>query len=331
MDTVGLDPKARTRRRVVRALAALGAAALSGARATAADGGTVRIVIAYPPGGSNDVAARILMPALQLELGSTLVIENKPGANGTVGADHVARSAPDGRTLLLTSASPLVIVPHVMKTPFDSLRDLAAVNMVAYTPEALGVHPGVAATGLRQLLQLAKTQDVRLASSGNGGMPHLTIELLRAASKGRIVHVPYKGGGPATTDALGGHVDGVVMDLPALLPHFQSGKLRPLALTSAKRDDALPDVPTAAEQGLAGVDAVNWIGVFAPGGTPPAIVARLHAAIAKVVARPEVATQLRSHALMPQVYPTPAVFRDFVVAEHARWGRIARDAGLTNE
>lgn len=294
--------------------------------------GVVRLVVAYPPGGSNDVAARILAPRLGAELGANVIIDNRAGANGSVGADAVAKAPADGSTLLLISASPLVIVPHVMaRTPYETLRDFAPVNQVAQTPEAIGVHPALGIASLGQLLERAKTEDVRISSSGNGGMPHLTIELLKAASKGRIIHVPYKGGGPAVADAVAGHVEAVVMDLSALQQQFKGGKLKPLAVTSARRDDFLPEVPTARELGLPSVDAANWIGMFAPARTPAATIARLNKALLKVLALPEVVAQLQAAALTPVSQASPAAFAGFVAREHARWGRVVRETGVSNE
>ncbi len=292
---------------------------------------TTRLVVGYPPGGSNDVVARILAPRLATELGVNVVVENRAGANGTVGAGSVAKADPDGQTLLVVSSSPLVIVPHVMKLPYDTLQHFAPVGQVGFTPEAVGVSPRLGLSSLGQLLDRAKTQDVRFSSSGNGGLPHLTIELLKAATKSRIVHVPYKGGGPAVTDAIAGHVEAVVMDLSALMPHFKAGTLRPLAVTTAQRDEFLPDVPTAAELGWPSVNAANWIGLFAPAKTPADVVARLHAALGRVLAQPEVAQQLRAAALAPVSSPSPAAFTQFVAREHARWGQVVRDAKVTNE
>lgn len=290
-----------------------------------------RLIIGYPPGGSNDIVARIIAPRLAAELGTTVVIENKVGANGTVGADFVAKAAPDGNTLLLVSSSPLVIVPHVMRVPFDTLRDLVPVNQVGLTPEAIGVNPALGIDSLGRLLERSRTQDVRISSSGNGGLPHLTIELLKDATRGRIIHVPYKGGAPAVADAVAGHVDAVVMDLSALHAQFKAGKLKPLAVTTAQRDPLLPDVPTSAELGWPTVNAANWIGVFAPAKTPDAVVSRLHTAISKVVAMPEITRQLRDAAMNPATMASPVEFRQFVAQEHARWGKVVKAAGVTNE
>lgn len=291
----------------------------------------LRLILGYPPGGSNDVVARLIAPHLGTELGVTVIIENKAGANGTVAASYVAKAAPDGNTLFLVSSSPLAIAPHVIKVPFDTNKDFAAINQIGYTPEAIGVYPGLGIDSLAGLLERAKTTDVRISSSGNGGLPHLTIELLKEATKGRIIHVPYKGGGPAVSDAMAGHVEAVVMDLSALQGQFKAGKLKAVAVTTEKRDPLLPDVPSAAELGYPSVNAANWIGVFAPAKTPEATVAKLHAAIAKVVARPEVQRQLQDNGLNPATLPTPAAFQQFVANDFTRWGKVVKAAGVTAE
>ena len=292
---------------------------------------TLRIILGYPPGGSTDVVARILQPRLNAELGVPVVVETRAGANGTIGVDAVAKAAPDGNTLLLITSSPLVVVPHVQKTPYDTLRDLAPITLIGQTPEALGVHPSSPATDLQQFLDRARREDLRLASSGNGGLPHLAIELLKSSTGGRVIHVPYKGGGPAITDALAGHVDGVVMDLAALLPHFKTGKLRPLVVTAAQRDPFLPDVPSSREAGLGSFEAVNWMGVYAPAKTPAPVVERLHKVLVKILAEADTIEKLRNVALQPVSSGSPAEFSKFVAAEFTRWGKVAKDAGLRNE
>ena len=290
----------------------------------------IRLVIGYPPGGSNDIVARIVTPLMGEILGQQLVVENRPGANGTMGAASVAKSSADGYTLLLTSASPLVIAPHLMpKRPFDVMRDFQPVGLVGLTPEAIAVGPSLPVKSFQEMLELARRQDITIASSGNGGLPHLTIELLKRASKGRITHVPYKGGGPAVADTVAGHVNAVTMDLPALIAFVRDGRLKALAVTSEKRVDFLPDVPTAAEQGLPSFEAVNWLGIFAPAGTPTAVVNTLHAAINKAVADPRVREQLNRAAVVSQTSADSAAFTAFVSKENERWGKVARETGAS--
>lgn len=288
----------------------------------------IKLIVGFPPGGSNDIVARIIAPSLGSILGQQVLVENKPGASGTMGASQVAKSPADGYTLMLSSASPLVIAPHLLgKMPFNVNQDFAAVGSVGQTPEAIAVGPGLPVKNFRELLELSKKQEITISSSGNGGLPHLTIELLKQASKGRITHVPYKGAGPAVSDTLAGHVNAVTMDLPALIAFIRDGRLKALAVTSDTRVDFLPEVPTAQEQGLPSFSAVNWLGIFAPAGTPQAVVDKLHAALAQVVADAHVRELLQHAAVVPQTSPSPQAFQAFIAKENDRWGRIARESG----
>jgi tripartite-type tricarboxylate transporter receptor subunit TctC len=289
----------------------------------------IRLIVGYPPGGSNDIVARIIAPALGQALDTAVVVENKPGANGVMGADYVAKASPDGLVLLAASASPLVITPHTLaQVPFDTRTDLAAINTIGLTPEAIAVSPGLGVRDLKGLLALAQTRQVNLASSGTGGLPHLTIELLIQAAKGQIVHVPYKGAAPAAADAIAGHVDGIVMDVPPLYPLFQSGRLIPLAVTSDKRVAFLPEVPTAQEV-LPGFEVSNWVGLFAPAKTPQAVIDKVNAALVQAVGQPQVRDQLQKVAVVPSVMDSPAAFQRFVDGEYARWGKLVADKGIT--
>lgn len=288
----------------------------------------VRLVVGFPPGGSNDVVARIIGPKMGQILGQPVVIENRPGANATLGTDHVAKSPPDGYTITLGSLSPLVIaLATYAKIPYDTAKDFAPINTVALTPEVIAVHPSVPVKSLRELVELAKKQQVTLSSSGNGGLPHLAIELLKKESKGNFLHVPYRGAGPAVTDTVGGHVNGVVMDLPAVAAQVRAGKLRGLAVTGLERTSVLPDLPTVAEEGLADVYAVNWFGLMAPKGTPPAVVAKLNDALLKVTAQPDVREQFAQAGVAVYTQASPAAYQKFIEEEIFRWGKIARDAG----
>ncbi|WP_454689033.1 Bug family tripartite tricarboxylate transporter substrate binding protein [Achromobacter aloeverae] len=288
----------------------------------------IRLVVGYPPGGSNDIAARIIAPELGQALGASVVVENRAGANGVIGADHVAKSEADGYTLLLSSISPIVLAPQTMKTPpFYAPKAFKAVNMMALTPEAIAVGPKLSGVkSLKDLLDKAKTQQITLSSSGTGGLPHLTIELLRKVQP-NIVHVPYKGAGPAVTDTLGAHVDGIVMDLPPLYSLIKEKRLTPLAVTSEKRVDFLSDVPTAQEV-LPGFNVENWVGIFAPAGTPDAVVAKLDAALRKAVAESKVKTLLADAAMAPAVLDSPQAFQKRLADDYVRWGKVIKDAGV---
>ena len=292
----------------------------------------IKLIVGYPPGGSNDIVARLVAPRLGEALGTTVVVENKAGVSGAVGADFVAKAQPDGYTLLLASASPVVITPHTIpKIPFNTLTDFAPINTIGLTPEAIAVSPSLGVKSLKDLLALAQKQQVSLSSSGTGGMPHLTIELLMQASKNsKFVHVPYKGAGPAITDTLAGHVNGIVMDVTPLYPLIQQGKLQALAVTSDKRAEYLPNVPTAQDE-LPGFAVSNWIGVFAPARTPKAIVDKLNAAIGKVVAREDVREQLVKNAVSPSVMASTDAFTKFVADEYNRWGKLVKDKNIVAE
>jgi len=288
----------------------------------------IRMIVGFPPGGSNDVLARIIAPKMAEILGQNVVVENRAGANATLGTDYVAKSAPDGYTITLGSLSPLVIsLATYPKIPYDTAKDFAPINTVALTPEVVAVHPWIQARTLPELVALSKKKRISLSSSGNGGLPHLAIELLKNVSKGDFLHVAYKGAGPAVTDTLGGHVDGIVMDLPAVATQVKEGKLRALAVTNRQRAGVLPDVPTAGEQGLAGVQAVNWFGLMAPKGTPPAIVAKLNDALLKTLAQGAVKEQFANIGVETFTQSSPEAFARFLDEEIVIWGRIARDAG----
>lgn len=288
----------------------------------------INLIVGFPPGGSNDIVARILAPRLGDALGVPVVVVNKPGSNALIGTEFVARAAPDGYTLTLASASPLVISPATYaKMPFDALHDLVGITTVASTPELLAVHPSVKVQTLQELVALSKTREITLSSSGNGGLPHLAIELLRTATQGKVLHVPYKGAGPAVTDTVGGHVDGVIMDLPALQSMVADGKLRAIAITNHARAPSLPGTPTSVEQGVPSLLAFNWFAVMAPARTPRPIVDKLHAALIKVTQSAEVKDAMLKVGVEPLNHPSPEAFAAFMREETTRWGKVARDSG----
>lgn len=321
------------RRRAFAAAATLlattaGLCGATGAQAQDYPNRPITLVVGFPPGGSNDIVARILAPKLGELLGAPVVVVNKPGSNALIGTDFVARAAPDGYTLTLASASPLVISPNTYsKMPFDPLKDLTGITAVAATPELVAVHPSVPAKTLAELVALSKTREVALSSSGNGGLPHLAIELLRTASQGRFLHVPYKGAGPAVTDTAGGHVDGVIMDLPALQALVKEGRLRPLAITNKERSPVLPQTPTTVEQGLPTVLAFNWFAVLGPAGLPRPVVDKLHKALVTAVQSTPVREAMVKVGVEPMTHDSPEVFAAFMRDELQRWGKVARDSG----
>lgn len=322
---------ARLTRRMFRLAAGLACVLMLGigpASAQSYPNKPIRLVLGYPPGGSTDVTARIIAPRLSEILGEQVLIENKGGAGGTIASDYVVKAAPDGYTLLLNTSSPLVIAPHTYsKIPYDTLKDLAAITTIGVTPEALAVNPVVSAKNLKELVQLAQKQDVTISSSGNGTLPHLSIELFKQVSKGRFVHVPYKGAGPAVTDTVGGHVQGVLMDLPAVLPFIRDGKLRGLAITANERTQFLPDLPTSVEQGFPSLIAVNWLAILAPAKTPRPIIDKLFDALVKAESSPQVKEQLAHAGVAASTTASPEAFHQFIAEEFQKWGKIAKQSG----
>ena len=287
----------------------------------------ITLIVGFPPGGSNDIVARIIAQPLGEALGTTVIVENKSGASGTIAGLATVRAAPDGHTLLAASLSPVIVAPQTYKKPpFNTPTDLIAINMVGLTPETIAVGPSLPGVLTRaDLIALSTTRQITMSSSGSGSFPHLAIELLTTVSKGNFLHIPYKGATPAISDTVAGHVDSIMMDAPPIIGMVMDGRLRALAVTSAKRLDALPDVPTAQET-LPGFDVVNWIGVFAPAKTPAPIVARINAALVKVIARPDVRAQLDKVAVPPAIMESPVAFQQFVDAEYKRWGDVLKQA-----
>jgi tripartite-type tricarboxylate transporter receptor subunit TctC len=291
----------------------------------------IKLMVGFAPGGSADFVARLIAPRLATAFGAVVVVENKPGASGTIAVAHVAKSAPDGTTLLMGSASPVVIAPQTLeKAPFNALTDLVAINTVGLTPQVIAVSASSGIRTLKDLLTLARTRQVSLASSGTGGMTHLSIELLIRASGSNIVHVPYKGSGPAISDTLAGHVHGLASDATPLLPLLQDGRLVALAVTSEQRVDFLSDVPTVSEE-FPGFAATNWSGVLAPVGTPKALIDRINAGLVSVVANNDVRTQLRKAGFVPGTMVSPEAFQKFVAEDFARWGKLIKELNIVTK
>jgi tripartite-type tricarboxylate transporter receptor subunit TctC len=291
----------------------------------------VRIVVGFAPGGSNDLVARALAPRISASVGQQAIVDNRPGANGIVAAEHVAKSAPDGHTIILTGVSTFVLNPLVYpKVPYDTLRDLAPITVVAVMPQIIVAHPSLPAKSLKDIAELARLSPGKLtaASPGVGGLSHLTLELFKSIAKLQIEHVSYKGTAPALTDLLGGHVPLLVADLPAPLPHVKSGKLRALAVTGERRSALLPDVATSAEQGFPGLQATNWLGVMAPAKTPPALLERLHAAFVAAVAAPDSREKYGAVGVDTATSQSSAAFGAFVRDEFTRWEKVVRQAAI---
>ena len=288
----------------------------------------LRIVVGFPAGGPIDIVARMMTPKLSEALGQQVVVDNRAGANSIIGADLVAKSPPDGYTMILISSAFAINATLYPKLPYDTLRDLAPVTLVTSTPELFVVHPSVPAKTMKDVIALAKAQpgQINIASTGSGGMPHLALELLKTTTRIDLIHVPYKGAAPAVADLLGGQVSGLFADLPVLQPHVAGGKLRALAIASPKRSPLLPDVPTMTEQGLAVVEAVNWYGIVVAAKTPPDVIAKLREGIVKTLNDPD----LREKLVGRGADPTPGTseqFAAFLKEEVAKWGRIAKESG----
>jgi tripartite-type tricarboxylate transporter receptor subunit TctC len=289
----------------------------------------VRIVVGFPAGGPIDIVARLISPKLGEVLGQQVVIDNRGGANGLIAGDLVAKSPPDGYTMMLISTGTVAISPHIYpKMPYDPLRDLVCVTLVTQTGELLVVHPSLPVKSVKELIALAKARpgEISIASTGSGGLPHLALELLKMEAKVNILHVPFNGAAPAVTNAVGGQVQGVIADLPVLQPHIQSGRLRALAFAAPKRSPLFSNVPTMIEQGLPKVEAVNWYGIQIAAKTPPEIIARLNEAFAKTLNDPDMRQKLIGRGADP-IPGSSADFTAFVKAEYDKWGPIAKASG----
>ena len=290
----------------------------------------LRIVVPYPAGGTSDILARSIGQKLGESLGQPVVVENKPGANGNVGADLVAKAPPDGYTLLLADIGALAISPSVYPTlPFDPTKDFAPVTMVAYSPHILVVHPAVAASSVKELIALAKAKPGKLnfAISGVGGAPHLAGVDFALRTGIDWAYIPYKGGAQAIADVAGGQADVTMNGMLATYPLVQGGKLKLLAVSSAKRMGAIPDVPTLAESGLAGFESGSWQGVVAPAGTPRNVVARLNAEISRIVNSPEMRDNLGKQGADVRTN-TPDEFAAFIRGEKMKWAKVVKDANV---
>ena|SRR6478672_11557367 len=292
----------------------------------------IRMVVPSSAGGGSDIVARIIAPKLSERLGQQVVVDNRPGAGTLIGGDVVAKSAPDGYTLLM-AISTLATNPVIYKKmPYDALRDFAPITQVTSLPNILVVHPSVPARTVRELIAFARAHPGQLSygSPGTGTNPHLAMELFRSMAKVNMVHIPYKGSAPAIIDLVAGHI--TVMAATALtgIPHVRSGRLRALGVTSAHRTAAAPDVPTIAEAALPGYDAVQWYGVLAPAHTPRNIVAKLHGEIARILQSPDVKDRLVGDGADP-VGNTPEEFTRFIESETAKWAKVALDAGIKPE
>ncbi|MBL8384022.1 MAG: tripartite tricarboxylate transporter substrate binding protein [Burkholderiales bacterium] len=293
----------------------------------------VRIVVPATAGDGSDVLARTLARALGESLGQQFVIENRPGAGGSIAADTVAKAAGDGYTLFLGNGSSHGVTPGLYpRLPYDSVADFAPVGLISTAANVLIVGAGVPAASFADFARLARETPgrVSIASAGNGSLSHLSVELLRSMARLELLHVPYKGAAPGVADVAGGQVQAMIINIPTVMPLIKAGKLRALAATSARRAAALPEVPTLAESGVAGYETLAWFGLLAPARTPPETVTLLHRELQKALARPEVRdTVVRLGAEASGI--GPAEFLSFIKSEIAKYGKVIRDAGIKVE
>ena len=291
----------------------------------------VKLVIPFPPGGSNDVVGRVIAQQLGEHLGHQVVVDNRGGAGGVIGTEMVAKAAPDGYTLLFISSA-FAANSSLYKLPYDPVKAFVPVAMIAAGPNVLAVAPGLPVNSVRELIALARQKPGQLnyASAGIGSFQHLGSALFVSMARVEIVHVPFKGGGPAMVDVIAGNTQIMLGSLVQTLPQIKSGKLKALGVGGLKRSPTLPDVPTIAEAGVPGYDAVNWWGIIAPAGTPPAIVTRLHRELGAIVQTPGLQKRFEAEAV-EAIQMSPAEFGQTIEKETVKWARVVKDAGIKAE
>ncbi len=324
-----MSPHRRTASMAIAATAL--AAALPAARAQAFPSKPIRLICPFPPGGAVDIASRAIAAELSKTIGQTVNVDNRPGAGGNIGGAEAARAAPDGHTLFMTTSGIQAINPALYsKMPFDPSKDLVPVAALVSLSNVLVVHPSVKANSVQDVIALARAQPKSLncASSGSGTSIHMSLEMFKQLTKTDIVHVPYKGSAPAVTDLLGGQVQMMFDNIPSALPHIKAGKLRALATTGAKRDPALPDLPTIAEAGVAGYESGVWFGLAAPAGTPREIVSRIAAEAVKGTQSPDFVKRMTELGYVI-IGSGPDQMADMIRVEVSRWGPIVKASGAT--
>lgn len=293
---------------------------------------TVRLIVPSSPGGGTDISARILAPQLTQFLGQQVIVENRPGAGTMIGGEAVARAAPDGYTLLM-GISTLAINPAMYKkVPYDALKDLAPISQAVSLSNVLVIHPSLPPRNVKEFVAFVKTRpgQINFASAGVGTSPHLSMELLLVLAKLNMVHVPYKGSGPGVTDLLAGHVPVMMPNMLSAQPHIKSGRMRALGVTGSKRAPGADDIPTIAEAGVAGYEAVQWYGVLAPAATPRDIITKLHTGVVRALQNPEVRQRLLNDGAEP-VGSSPAEFAEYLRSETEKWARVIKAAGIKPE
>ncbi|MBI3043872.1 MAG: tripartite tricarboxylate transporter substrate binding protein [Betaproteobacteria bacterium] len=290
----------------------------------------IRLVVPFAAGGGTDIAGRIVAQKLTSALGQSVIVDNRGGAGGVIGADIVAKASPDGYTLLMAANGPLAVAPHVAKKmPYDPLKDFGPVSLVAIIPSIVVVHPSLPVRTIKELVALARAQPGKLnfGSPGRGTTNHLAMELLKTSANIQMTHIAYKGTGPAISDLIGGHVDLLSGDMPALLPHVKSGKLRALAVTTSKRSALLPDLPTVSESGIAGFESSGWFAILTPANAPDAIIQRLNAEMLKAIATDDMREKLSALGAEP-TSSSPEQLRVHLGEQLAKWGKVVKSAGI---
>ena len=329
------------RRRFIRNLTALGALASlpAAAQPPSTSSGQawptkpVRFIVPFPPGGTVDPLARLLGARLTAALGQQFIVDNRPGGSGSIGAGITAKSPPDGYTFLFVFDTHAVNPTLIPNLPFDTVKDLAPVMLVGTAPMAVVTNPSKPYKNFGDVIKAAKAKPdtVTYGSIGSGSLGHLTMTLVQQAGGFKIVHVPYKGGGPLTTDALGGQVETAIGTVALLAPQVKAGKLRAIAVTGDKRSHAMPEVLSLAEQGFPGFSALAWWGIFAPAATPKTILDKFHAELTRALKLPEVRNQLTEQLGMDLVVGSPEALQKFLVGEIARWGKVVKDNNIRAE
>jgi tripartite-type tricarboxylate transporter receptor subunit TctC len=292
---------------------------------------SIRMVVPYPPSGGTDLLARTITQTLSEKLGQSVTVDNRSGANGMIGAEIVAKSAADGYTVLTaTSAEVALNVAVYDKMPYNPERDLAPVSLLATSPLVLAVHPSLPVKSVKEFIALAKKRpgEISYASGGAGGPHHVAGEWMKLIAKIDIIHVPYRGGGPMLADLMGGHVHTAVVALPVVAPHAKAGKVRALAVTSAKRSPALPEVPTLDESGVDGLDVSQWWGVLVPTGTPSNIVTKLHADLIDIIKLPKIRARMTTELGMEPVGTSPVQFGEIIRTDIAKYRNIVKAAKI---
>lgn len=293
----------------------------------------IKIVVTFPPGGGADFVARAIAPKLTEALGQPVVVDNRAGAGGGIGSEVVAKSPPDGYTLLLGAAGTMTILPNLYeKAAFDTFKDFEPVSLVGSSPFILTLNPSVTANSVGELTALAKANAGKLnfGSSGNGGAPHLAGELYKSVTGVNMVHVPYKGLAPAITDLLGGQIQILFADVGLVAQHVKAGKLKALAVTSKRRSTTMPDLPTMIEAGVPGYQAGTWYGILAPAGTPSAIITRLNTELVKIVATPEIRSQFAGQGIEPGG-DRPEEFAALIRDDFNKWSKLIKEAKIKPE